>query len=135
MEYYKFICIFVINILYNTIMRLILTLILILTSLYSSAGGLDSTSMFNKSTEREINLHIRSYDKELSTNGLLVNVSGLGFITAGVLLDKRRIERNLPDGYFGYSKSKDISLNYGLISLGAGLIVTGTIMIRKAYKK
>ena len=115
-------------------MRLILTLILILTSLYSSAGGLDSTSMFNKSTESEINLHIRSYDKELSTNGYLTAISGLGFITTGLLLERKRIERNIPDGYFGYNKSKDIGLNYFITTLGAGLTITGVIMIRKAYK-
>ena len=116
-------------------MRLILTLILILTSLYSSAGGLDSTSiMFNKSPEREINLRLRSHDGELSTNGYLTAISGLGFITTGLLLERKRIERNIPDGYFGYNKSKDIGLNYFITSLGAGLTITGVIMIRKAYK-
>jgi hypothetical protein len=117
-------------------MRSILTLILTLTTLSSLAGRLDSTSvMFNKSSEREINLHLRTNDKELSTNGYLTAVSGLGFITTGLLLEQKRIQQNIPDGYNGYSKSKDMSLNYFITSLGAGMTITGVIMIRKAYKK
>jgi hypothetical protein len=115
-------------------MRLIITLILILTSLQGIAGGLDSV-MFNKSSEREINLHLRSYDKELSSNGFLTAVSGLGFITTGLLLEQKRMERNIPDGFNGYSKSKDMGLNYFITSLGSGMTITGVIMIRKAYKK
>lgn len=116
-------------------MKNILTLIFILTTFISKAGGLDSTSiMFNRSPEREINLHLRSHDKELSTNGFLTSVSGLGFITTGFLLERKRIERNIPDGYFGYSKTRDMGLNYFITSLGAGLTITGVIMIRKAYK-
>jgi hypothetical protein len=117
-------------------MRLILTFILTLTSLTSIAGGLDSTqfSMLNKPIKQEINLRLRSYDKELSTNGFLTAVSGLGFITTGLLLEKIRQERNIPDGYFGYNKSKDIGLNYFITSLGAGLTITGIIMIKKSYK-
>jgi hypothetical protein len=117
-------------------MKNILTLIFILTTFFSKAGGLDSTSiLFNKSPEREINLHLRSHNSELSTNGYLTAISGLGFITTGFLLERKRIERNVPDGYFGYSKSRDMGLNYFITSLGAGLTVTGVIMIRKAYKK
>jgi len=117
-------------------MRSILTLILTLTTLHSLAGGLDSTSiMFNKSPEREINLHLRTSDKELSTNGYLTAVSGLGFITTGILLEQKRIQQNIPDGYNGYSKSKDMGLNYFITSLGTGMTITGVIMIRKAYKK
>ena len=123
-------------------MRLILTLILTLTTLYSLAGGLDSTKfncsnsiMFNKSTNKEINLHLRSGDKKLSTNGLLTFVSGLGFITTGFLLENKRIKSNIPDGHNGYSKSKDIGFNYFITSLGTGIGITGVIMIRKAYKK
>jgi hypothetical protein len=101
------------------------------------AGGLDSTqlSMVNKPIKQEINLHLRSNDKELSSNGFLTALGGLGFITTGILLEQRRIERNIPDGYFGYSKSKDIGLNYFITSLGGGLTITGVIMIGKAYKK
>jgi len=117
-------------------MRSILTLILTLTTLHSLAGRLDSTSiMFNKSPEREVNLHLRSNNKELSTNGYLTAVSGLGFTTIGILLEQKRIQQNMPDGYFGYSKSKDMGLNYFITSLGAGMTITGVIMIRKAYKK
>jgi len=117
-------------------MRLILTLIFTLTTLYSIAGGLDSVSiMFNKTPEREINLHLKTHNKELSTNGYLTAVSGLGFITTGFLLERKRIKQNIPDGYFGYSKSKDIGLNYFITSLGVGMTITGVIMIRKAYKK
>ena len=117
-------------------MRSILTLILTLTTLYSLAGGLDSTSiMFNKSPEREVNLHLRSNNKELSTNGYLTAVSGLGFITTGLLLESKRIKSNIPDGLNGYSKSKDMGLNYFITSLGTGMNITGVIMIRKAYKK
>jgi len=117
-------------------MKNIITLIFILTTFISKAGGLDSTSiMFNKSPEREINLHLRTHDRELSTNGFLTAFSGLGFITTGFLLERKRIEQNIPDGYHGYSKSKDIGLNYFITSLGAGMSITGVIMIRKAYKK
>ena len=116
-------------------MKLILTLIIILTSLYSTAGGLDSTSiMFNRSPEKEINLHLKGHHRELSTNGFLTSVSGLSFITAGFLLERRRIQLNTPDGYFGYNKSKDIGFNYFLMTLGSGLTITGVIMIRNAYK-
>ena len=117
-------------------MRLILTLILTLTTLYSLAGGLDSTSiMFNKSPEREVNLHLRSNNKELSTNGYLTAVSGLGFTTIGILLEQKRIQQNIPDGYFGYSKSKDMGFNYLITSLGVGMTITGVIMIKKSYKR
>ena len=117
-------------------MRLILTLILTLTTLHSLAGGLDSTLiMLNKPIRQEINLHIHSNNKELSTNGFLVGVGGLGFTTIGILLEQKRIQQNIPDGYNGYSKSKDIGLNYLITSLGAGMTITGVIMIRKAYKK
>ena len=118
-------------------MRLILTIAFILTTLCSIAGGLDSTQtmMLNKTQNKEINLHLRSSDKELSTNGFLTSVSGLGFTTIGILLEQKRIQQNIPDGYFGYSKSKDMGLNYFITSFGVGLSVTGVIMIRKAYKK
>lgn len=118
-------------------MRLILTISFILTTLCSISGGLDSTQtmMLNKNQNKEINLHLRSNDKELSSNGFLTAVSGLGFITTGILLEQKRIKQNIPDGYNGYSKSKDIGLNYFITSLGAGLTITGVIMIRKAYKK
>ena len=117
-------------------MRLIITLILTLTTLYSLAGGLDSTSiMLNHSTNKEINLRLRTNDKELSSNGFLTAVGGLGFITTGLLLEQKRIQQNIPDGYNGYSKSKDMGLNYFITSLGAGMTITGVIMIRKAYKK
>jgi hypothetical protein len=117
-------------------MRSILTLILTLTTLYSLAGGLDSTSiMLNHSTNKEINLHLRTNDKELSSNGFLTAVGGLGFITTGLLLEQKRIQQNIPDGHNGYSKSKDIGLNYFITSLGASMTITGVIMIRKAYKK
>jgi hypothetical protein len=106
-----------------------------MTTLCSIAGGLDSTSMFNKSPEREINLHLKNHNKELSTNGYLTAVSGLGFTTIGIILEQKRIQQNIPDGYFGYSKSKDMSFNYFITSLGAGMTITGVIMIRKAYKK
>jgi hypothetical protein len=116
-------------------MRLILTLVIILTSLYIRAGGLDSVSiMFNRTPEREINLHLKGHNLELSTNGFLTAASGLGFITAGALLEKKRIERNVPDGYFGYNKRNDIGFNYFLMTFGSGLTITGVIMIRKAYK-
>jgi len=116
-------------------MKHLLTLIFILTTFCSKAGGLDSTSiLFNKSSEKEINLHLRSYDKELTTNGYLTTLSGLGFITTGFLLERERMKRNIPDGYFGYSKNRDMGLNYFITSLGAGLSVTGVIMIRKSYK-
>jgi hypothetical protein len=117
-------------------MRLILTIILTLTTLCSIAGGLDSTSiMFNKSPYREINLHLRTHNKELSTNGYLTAVSGLGFTTIGILLEQKRIQQNIPDGYFGYSKSKDMGFNYFITSLGVGMTITGVIMIKKAYKR
>lgn len=117
-------------------MKNILTLIFILTTLCSIAGGLDSTQtiMFKKSPEREINLHLHSHDKELSSNGFLTAFGGLGFTTIGILLEQKRIQRNIQDGYFGYSKSKDMGLNYFITSLGAGLTITGVIMIRKSYK-
>ena len=118
-------------------MKNILTLIFILTTLFSIAGGLDSTqfSMSNKPIKQEINLHLRPNDRELSTNGYLTAVSGLGFTTIGILLEQKRIQQNIPDGYFGYSKSKDMGLNYFITSLGTGMIITGVVMIRKAYKK
>jgi hypothetical protein len=118
-------------------MRLILTIAFILTTLCSIASGLDSTQtiMLNKTQNQEINLHLRSYDKELSTNGFLTSVSGLGFITTGIILEQKRIQQNIPDGYFGYSKSKDMGLNYFITSFGVGLTVTGVIMIKKAYKR
>ena len=118
-------------------MRLILTISFILTTLCSIASGLDSTQimMLNKNKNQEINLHLRSYDKELSTNGFLTSVSGLGFTTIGILLEQKRIQQNIPDGYFGYSKSKDMGLNYFITSLGVGMTITGVIMIKKAYKR
>ena len=118
-------------------MKNILTLIFILTTLCSIAGGLDSTQtmMLNKPVNQEINLHLRSHDQELSSNGFLTAVSGLGFITTGLLLEQKRIQQNIPDGYHGYSKSNDMGLNYFITSLGAGMTITGVIMIRKAYKK
>jgi len=118
-------------------MRLILTIAFILTTLCSIAGGLDSTQtmMLNKNQNREINLHLRSSNKELSTNGFLTSVSGLGFTTIGILLEQKRIQQNIPDGYFGYSKSKDIGFNYLITSLGVGMTITGVIMIKKAYKR
>jgi hypothetical protein len=117
-------------------MKNILTLIFILTSLCSLADGLDSTlTMLNKPVSHEVNLHLRSNDKELSSNGFLTAVSGLGFITTGILLENKRIQQNIPDGYHGYSKSKDMGLNYFITSLGTGMTITGVIMIRKAYKK
>ena len=117
-------------------MKNILTLIFILTTFISKAGGLDSTSiMFSKPIDREINLHLKTHNKELSTNGYLTAVSGLGFITAGLLLERKRIEQNIPDGYHGYSKSNDMGLNYFITSLGAGMTINGVFMIRKAYKK
>jgi hypothetical protein len=118
-------------------MRLILTIAFILTTLCSIASGLDSTQMMmlNKNKNQEINLHLRSYDKELSTNGFLTSVSGLGFTTIGILLEQKRIQQNIPDGYFGYSKSKDMGLNYFITSLGVGMTITGVIMIKKAYKR
>jgi hypothetical protein len=118
-------------------MRLILTIAFILTTLCSIASGLDSTQIMvlNKNKNQEINLHLRSYDKELSTNGFLTSVSGLGFTTIGILLEQKRIQQNIPDGYFGYSKSKDMGLNYFITSLGVGMTITGVIMIKKAYKR
>jgi hypothetical protein len=118
-------------------MRLILTIAFILTTLCSIAGGLDSTQtmMLNKNQNQEINLHLRSSNKELSTNGFLTSVSGLGFTTIGILLEQKRIQQNIPDGYFGYSKSKDIGFNYLITSLGVGMTITGVIMIKKAYKR
>lgn len=117
-------------------MKNILTLIFILTTFISKAGGLDSTSiMFNKPIDREINLHLKTHNKELSTNGYLTAVSGLGFTTIGILLEQKRIQQNIPDGYHGYSKSNDMGLNYFITSLGAGMTITGVFMIRKAYKK
>ena len=115
-------------------MRLILTIAFILTTLCSIAGGLDSTQtmMLNKNQNREINLHLRSSNKELSTNGFLTSVSGLGFTTIGILLEQKRIQQNIPDGYFGYSKSKDIGFNYLITSLGVGMTITGVIMIKKS---
>ncbi len=117
-------------------MKNILTLIFILTTLCSIAGSLDSTSiMFNKPFDREINLNLKTHNVELSSNGFLTAVSGLGFITAGLLLERKRIEQNIPDGYHGYSKSNDMGLNYFITSLGAGISITGVVMIIKAYKK
>lgn len=118
-------------------MRIILTIVFILTTLCSIAGGLDSTQtmMLNKTQNQEINLHLRSSNKELSTNGFLTSVSGLGFTTIGILLEQKRIQQNIPDGYFGYSKSKDMGLNYFITSLGVGMTITGVIMIKKAYKR
>ena len=117
-------------------MKNILTLIFILTTLCSIAGSLDSNSiMFNKPIDREINLHLKTHNKELSTNGYLTAVSGLGFTTIGILLEQKRIQQNIPDGYHGYSKSNDMGLNYFITSLGAGMTITGVFMIRKAYKK
>jgi hypothetical protein len=118
-------------------MRLILTIAFILTTLCSIAGGLDSTQtmMLNKNQNREINLHLRSSNKELSTNGFLTSVSGLGFTSIGILLEQKRIQQNIPDGYFGYSKSKDMGFNYLITSLGVGMTITGVIMIKKAYKR
>jgi hypothetical protein len=118
-------------------MRIILTIVFILTTLCSIAGGLDSTQtmMLNKTQNREINLHLRSSNKELSTNGFLTSVSGLGFTTIGILLEQKRIQQNIPDGYFGYSKSNDMGLNYFINSLGVGMTITGVIMIKKAYKR
>ena len=91
--------------------------------------------MLNKTQNREINLHLRSYDKELSTNGFLTSVIGLVFTTIGILLEQKRIQQNIPDGYFGYSKSKDMGFNYLITSLGVGMTITGVIMIKKAYKR
>ena len=91
--------------------------------------------MLNKTQNQEINLHLRSYDKELSTNGFLTSVIGLVFTTIGILLEQKRIQQNIPDGYFGYSKSKDMGLNYFITSLGVGMTITGVIMIKKAYKR
>jgi hypothetical protein len=118
-------------------MRLILTIAFTLTTLCSIASGLDSTQtmMLNKNKNQEINLHLRSHNKELSTNGFLTSVSGLGFTTIGILLEQKRIQQNIPDGYFGYSKSRDMGFNYFITSLGAGMTITGVIMIKKAYKK
>ena len=118
-------------------MRIILTIVFILTTLCSIAGGLDSTQtmMLNKTQNREINLHLRSSNKELSTNGFLTSVSGLGFTTIGILLEQKRIQQNIPDGYFGYSKSKDMGFNYLITSLGVGMTITGVIMIKKSYKR
>ena len=118
-------------------MKNILTLIFILTTLCSIAGGLDSTQtmMLNKPVNQEINLHLKTNNKELSTNGYLTAVSGLGFTTIGILLEQKRIQQNIPDGYHGYSKSNDMGLNYFITSLGAGMTITGVFMIRKAYKK
>lgn len=118
-------------------MRIILTISFILTTLCSIASGLDSTQtmMLNKTQNREINLHLHSSNKELSTNGFLTSVSGLGFTTIGILLEQKRIQQNIPDGYFGYSKSKDMGFNYLITSLGVGMTITGVIMIKKAYKR
>jgi hypothetical protein len=62
--------------------------------------------------------------------------------TVAMVIVKRELEKsadyvqqNMPDGHIGYSKSKDIGLNYFITSLGASMTITGVIMIRKAYKK
>jgi len=119
-------------------MRLILITTFILTTLYNIAGELDSTQfmMMNKSkfNTQQINLYLHSNNRELSSNGLLSAVSGLGFITTGILLESRRIRLNIPDGHNGYIKSKEIGFNYLITSIGAGLTITGVIMIRKSYK-
>ena len=49
-------------------MKNILTLIFILTTLCSIAGGLDSTQtmMLNKPVNQEINLHLKTNNKELN---------------------------------------------------------------------
>ena len=92
-------------------MRLILTIAFILTTLCSIASGLDSTQIMvlNKNKNQEINLHLRSYDKELSTNGFLTSVSGLGFTTIGILLEQKRIQQNI-GAFFYYARAVDESM-------------------------
>ncbi len=118
-------------------MRLILTISFILTTLCSIAGGLDSTQtmMLNKKPiTQEINLKLKTHNSQLKYDGYITAVGGLMFVTAGVLLENKRNVNKIPDGYHGYSKSKDIAFNYSLMSLGAAINITGIIMIIKSYK-
>jgi hypothetical protein len=60
--------------------------------------------MFNKPFDREINLNLKTHNVELSSNGFLTAVSGLGFITAGLLLERKRIEQKLKDAGVRYNE-------------------------------
>jgi hypothetical protein len=114
-------------------MKKILISAFILSTLYCKAGRLDSTkvSMLSRGSEtREINLRIRN-PNELRTNGALILASGVMFSAISYWLENSRINRNLPDGYNGYSLSKDLALNYGIGALGVGLTLTGVVIIIK----
>jgi hypothetical protein len=114
-------------------MKKILISAFILSTLYCKAGGLDSlkVSMLSRGSEtREINLRIRK-SNELRTNGALILASGVMFSAISYWLERSRINRNLPDGYNGYSLSKDLALNYGIGALGVGLTLTGGVIIFK----
>jgi hypothetical protein len=105
---------------------------LMIYSLNCLADEPKKSIMFKRDPDRSIELYLRK-PNELRTNGALVFASGLMFTTIGCLLERKRMENNIPDGYFGYSRSKDIGFNYGVGAIGVGLSITGIIMIRKSF--
>lgn len=113
-------------------MKIIITLALALMTFVANAGGKDSLGIVSPLLNKEsykIDLHLKHKSSEDRTNGFLMIAGGSMFMSIGAMLENNRKVRNLPDGYFGYSKSKDIAFNYSILGIGAALGITGGVII------
>lgn len=88
--------------------------------------GLNQSIMFSTNEIYHIDLKLSSVgDPEMKATGIIGMVTGLSFITAGVILESNRIARNQPEVH-GYSASANRNFNYFVISLG-GAISVGSV--------
>lgn len=84
---------------------------------------LNRSIMFSANEIYHIDLKLSSVDNpEMKATGIIGMVTGLSFITAGVILESNRISRNQPEIH-GYSASANRNFNYFVMSIGTTISV------------
>lgn len=110
------------------IKSILLSLFIFITLSASANFPTDTTSlnqsiMFSTNEIYHIDLKLSSVgDPEMKATGIIGLVTGLSFITAGVILESNRIARNQPEIH-GYSASANRNFNYFVMSIGTTISV------------
>ena len=121
--------------------KTIFTFLLFFISLTSWANFPTDTIIQNQSVmfstnqiaQINLNLNKRSGDSQMRDNSILSLATGIGFITAGAILESNRIKRNQPEVY-GYSATAHKGFNYLVIGLGCGFTIGGGFYLIKSLR-